>query len=156
MEGEMVSPETAANLIDTLRGLVRQSRRVSARSQHLGMLAPPLGALLGNVECLQGHRPSAVAEELRITQSALSRQVAHAESLGYLQRTPDPEDGRATLLSLTESGSEALRIHREAQLARLRSAISDWSEEEVADLVGRLGRLQSALDAEPDPLAASR
>ncbi|MFE3293081.1 MarR family winged helix-turn-helix transcriptional regulator [Rhodococcus sp. NPDC059234] len=152
----MVSPETAANLIDTLRGLVRQSRRVSARSQHLGMLPPPLGALLGHVECSQGHRPSALAEELRVTQSALSRQVSHAESLGYVQRMPDPVDGRATLLSLTESGAEALRIHREAQLDRLRTAIADWSEEEVADLVGRLDRLHAALDTESAPVAASR
>ncbi|TQF73293.1 winged helix-turn-helix transcriptional regulator [Rhodococcus spelaei] len=151
----MVSPETATNLIDILRGLVRQARGVAVRSQHLGMLPPPLGALLGNVECSQGHRPSVLAEELRVTQSALSRQVSHAEALGYVQRTPDPLDRRATLLSLTESGAEALRIHREAQLDWLRTAIADWSEEEVADLAGRLDRLRSALDAEPVPLTAA-
>ncbi|MFD1813234.1 MarR family winged helix-turn-helix transcriptional regulator [Rhodococcus gannanensis] len=145
----MVSAETASNLIDTLRGLVRHARAKAARSAHLGMLAPPLGALLSHVSCTEGHRPSAVAEDLRVTQSALSRQIAQAESLGYVARTPDPRDGRATLLSLTDAGVEALRVHREAQLDWALSMMSDWTDEEVRDLTDRLGRLRDATSTDP-------
>jgi DNA-binding MarR family transcriptional regulator len=149
MEGDMVSAEAASNLIDTLRGLVRHARVKAARSGHLGMLPPPLGALLSHVSCTEGHRPSTVAEDLRVTQSALSRQIAQAEALGYVARSPDPLDGRATLLSLTDAGAEALRVHREAQLDWAVSMMSDWTDEEVRDLTDRLGRLRDAASVGP-------
>lgn len=146
----MVSPESASNLIESLRGLVRQARSFSARSPHLGTLPPPLGALLSHIACVEGHRPSMVAEDLRVTQSALSRQVAHAESLGYVVRTPDPLDGRATLLSLSEAGVEALRVHREAQLQWALSMMADWTDDEVQDLTARLDRLRGVVGTEPN------
>ncbi|MFD4294558.1 MarR family winged helix-turn-helix transcriptional regulator [Rhodococcus sp. NPDC058505] len=151
----MVSPESASNLIESLRSLVRHARAVAARGTHPGMLPPPLGALLSHIACAQGHRPSAMAEDLRVTQSALSRQVAHAESLGYVVRTPDPLDGRASLLSLSEAGTEALRVHREVQLEWAMSALADWTEDEVQDLTARLERLLGTAGARPRQASAT-
>lgn len=145
----MVSPESASNLIDSLRGLVRQARTVAARGAHRGMLPPPMGALLSHVECAEGHRPSMLAEDLRVTQSALSRQIAHAESLGYVMRTPDPLDGRASLLSLSEEGAEALRVHREVMLEWAMSAMSGWTDDEAEDLTSRLERLRDSVAPAP-------
>lgn len=152
----MVSAESASNLIESLRGLVRQTRAKAARSAHIGMLPPPLGALLTHIACSQGHRPSAVAEDLRVTQSALSRQIAHAESLGYVVRTPDPLDGRASLLSLSEAGTEALRVHREVQLEWFLSVMTEWTDEEVDALTATVGRLRDAVADEPRSVASSR
>lgn len=152
----MVSPESASNLIETMRGLVRQARSVAARGAHLGMLAPPMSALLTHIACTEGHRPSMLAEDLRVTQSALSRQVAHAESLGYVVRAADPLDGRASLLSLSPRGVEALRVHREAQLEWVLSVMADWTEEEVGDLTTRLERLYSSVAPTPQQVTGAR
>lgn len=143
----MISPEAASDLVDALRGVVLRSRAVAAGQQSAGALPQPLGALLTRIECADGHRPSALAEELWVTQSALSRQVAQAESLGYVQRHPDPLDGRAALLSLTEAGAEALRRHREMRARWVHAALADWTEEEVTDLTARLGRFSTAIES---------
>ncbi|MGW5075536.1 MarR family winged helix-turn-helix transcriptional regulator [Rhodococcus sp. NPDC004095] len=151
----MVSPESASNLIESMRGLVRQARTVAARGSHRGMLPPPLGALLAHIACAEGNRPSMLAEDLRVTQSALSRQIAHAESLGYVVRTPDPLDGRASLLTLSEEGANALQVHREVMLEWARSAMADWTDEEVDDLTARLERLRGAVGSVPSPVTGA-
>ncbi len=147
----MVRPEIASNLIESLSGLVRRGRVVTARGQHLGMLASPMGALLSHIACAEGHRQSLLAEELKVTQSALSRQVAHAESLGYVRRCPDPVDGRAFLLSLTESGADALRVHRQAILEWALRSMEDWTEDEVIAITAGLDKLLASIVVDPVP-----
>lgn len=147
----MVRPEVASNLIESLSGLVRRARLVTTRGQHLGMLASPMGALLSHIACADGHRQSLLAEELKVTQSALSRQVAHAEALGYVGRCPDPVDGRAFLLSLTESGTEALRIHRQALLEWALRSVTDWTEDEVIAITAGVDKLRDAIVVDPVP-----
>ncbi|MFC4602378.1 MarR family winged helix-turn-helix transcriptional regulator [Rhodococcus kronopolitis] len=152
----MVSQDTASDLIDTLRGLVVRARAESVRQQFAGALPSALAMLLGHIARTEGHRPSMVAEELRVTQSALSRQVAQAESLGYVQRHPDPLDGRAALLSLTAAGNEALQRHRDAQARWVHDALADWSEDEARELADRLDRFSSAIDAHRSAAPARR
>ena len=41
-----------------------------------------------------------------------SRQLAVLERLGYVERRPDPQDGRASLLRLTAAGADALAATR--------------------------------------------
>src|SRR5690349_15738534 len=65
---------------------------------------------------------SAIFEDERITPTALARrlgmplttamdQVARLESRGHARRSPDPRDGRASLITLTAQG---LAAHRDA------------------------------------------
>ena len=100
-------------------------------------------------------RVSDLAETIHSDVSTVSRQVANLSRSGFVDRTPDPDDGRAQLLSLTESGRDVVaeaRRHRDAWLARL---VADWSEDEVDRLAGLLGRfadsLQHTLSIPKDP-----
>ena len=86
-------------------------------------------------------RSSALAEAVFSDPSTVSRQVAHLVDLGYLERGPDPDDGRACHLALTASGAAALDAHRRARddyLARLTNSWSDSDRHALVVLVDRL------------------
>ena len=58
-------------------------------------------------------RVSALAEVLHSDVSTVSRQVSTLVDLGFVERGPDPHDGRAQALSLTAEGSRLLTAIRE-------------------------------------------
>ena len=71
---------------------------------------------------------------------------------GLLAKVPDPADGRAALLSVTDRGMAVLESVSEARRRVLAAAIADWTDEDrtaLADGLLRLGAgLQHARDDE--------
>lgn len=57
----------------------------------------------------EGVRLTDLANRAGITKQAMSELVGDLEGRGYLQRTPDPEDGRAKLIGFTAKGRSAVR-----------------------------------------------
>ncbi|MGQ0573296.1 MAG: MarR family winged helix-turn-helix transcriptional regulator [Pseudonocardia sp.] len=57
-----------------------------------------------------GNRVTAMAEQARITKGAMVELVDYLEARGYLERSPDPRDGRAKLVRLTARGWHAVRV----------------------------------------------
>ena len=72
----------------------------------------------------QGARPSDLALRLRVSKQALNYLLGELERLGYLERTPDPDDLRSKRIALTPRGVAAIDVIREA-VGELESA---WSE----------------------------
>ncbi|MFF1387563.1 MarR family winged helix-turn-helix transcriptional regulator [Rhodococcus erythropolis] len=141
----MITLDSAEAILDNLRALVRRHREVSStgsRQLSPGMLPDPLGALLSQLSAADSTRSTDLAEKLRVTVSTLSRQITHAESCGYIQRRPDPDDGRASLLSLTPLGVQTLVFHRRAQAQRLIDHLDGWTEEDAVDVACALDRLR--------------
>lgn len=62
----------------------------------------------------QGLRPSELAERLRMSKQAVNYQLGELERLGYIERRPDPEDGRSRRIALTERGVAAGHTIRDA------------------------------------------
>lgn len=56
-----------------------------------------------------------LAELLGVTQQAASKAVLELEGLGYVERKPDPLDGRIRRLALTARGRQAVRAARTAR-----------------------------------------
>ena len=87
-----------------------------------------------------GTRVSVLAQRAGMTKQSMAQLVEHLERNGYLERVPDPADGRAKLVRTTARGKEVFAIVREvvgeiegrieaalgpAKLARLRALLRE-------------------------------
>ncbi len=90
---------------------------------------------------------SALAEALMADKGQISRTVRELEQLGLIERTPDPEDGRSSLLSPTAFGLERLAQAREPQESTLINALEEWPLDDIRNL----SRLLHALTAGQSP-----
>jgi len=57
--------------------------------------------------------------------SRLSQVVAKLETLGWIERRPDPADGRYTLPTLTDSGSDKVVASAPGHVAEVRRLVFD-------------------------------
>ena len=60
----------------------------------------------------EGSRLTELAAQARMTLPAMSELVDDLQRLGIVERRPDPSDGRAKLICLTEAGWEAMAMAR--------------------------------------------
>ena len=85
-----------------------------------------------------------------IDASTASRQTAELVTQGLLGREPDPTDGRASLLALTEEGEQTVQDLIKQREEFFTSALAEWNDDDVRRLAELMGRLTDALDAEAD------
>ncbi len=71
-----------------------------------------------------------VAERLAVDPSVASRMVSDCISVGYLRRAASQEDGRRTILQLTDDGDEMLARFRSHQRAAFERITARWPESE--------------------------
>jgi DNA-binding MarR family transcriptional regulator len=90
-------------------------------------------------------RLSDIAGSVELDLSTISRQIRDLVAADLIARTPDPADGRAALLSLTELGASVLEAVSESRRRELALAIADWSDEERNALASGLLRLGADL-----------
>jgi DNA-binding MarR family transcriptional regulator len=139
--------ESLRHLEQEVAVLVRRVRRVvgeRARSVHPD-LQPVSYLMLGYLLHEGAVRASALSTAFDMDKGSVSRQVQHLLDLGLLDRTPDPDDGRATLLSVSDDGLRRLgdvAAHRRKLLAE---RLGDWTAEDLDRFVGLLSRYNAAL-----------
>jgi DNA-binding MarR family transcriptional regulator len=96
-------------------------------------------------------RASAVSESLGIDKGAISRQVQHLVDLGLATRSPDPDDGRATLLAASDEAVRRMEAVAEHRRRWLDEQLGGWTAAELSDFVDTLGRYNEALEPSRDP-----
>jgi DNA-binding MarR family transcriptional regulator len=95
-----------------------------------------------------GTRLTELAERAACTKQALGEVVAQLEQFGYVERLPDPDDGRAKIIRLTRRGDDA----RRAALRIFAGIEHRWGEEVGPERVAALREtLEAVLDAELVP-----
>jgi DNA-binding MarR family transcriptional regulator len=93
-----------------------------------------------------GSRLTDLASSSGLSLSAMSELVDGLEQLGYLERRPDPSDGRAKLICLTERGWQAIREGRRL-IAEIEVAWADTlGDGDFESLCRNLQRLLDVLD----------
>lgn len=103
---------------------------------------------LATLEHCGESRLSDLAATLELDLSTVSRQVRLLEAAGLLDRTPDPHDGRASLLRLSAAGDETLAEQRRQRHVVLDRATSAWPPGDRQHLLDLLERLSAGLDAD--------
>jgi DNA-binding MarR family transcriptional regulator len=89
---------------------------------------------------------SALADRLNLDGSTVTRQVTALEKDGLVQRTPDPRDGRGTVIAPTDKGLTQVDAVRKARREVYDVVLGDWSESDRAQLAAVLERLTETLD----------
>ena len=84
---------------------------------------------------------SALADALVVDKGQLSRSVRELEHLGLIRRDPDPDDGRASILSPTPFGLERLAGARAPQESSLVYALEEWPLDDIQALTRLLHAL---------------
>ena len=92
-------------------------------------------------------RISELATTLHNDVSTVSRQVSALVAGGLLEKSADPSDGRAWVVSLTAHGREAVTRIQASRATWFQGLLTDWDGPAAADFVSRLRELGDALDA---------
>jgi DNA-binding MarR family transcriptional regulator len=86
-------------------------------------------------------RTTALAEQVSVDPSTMSRHVAILEQAELVQRVADPADGRAQSLSLTPAGRQVMEKVRTARHDLIADVLVDWNDADRAQLATLLARL---------------
>jgi DNA-binding MarR family transcriptional regulator len=147
------APADAGQRLDQLRVLSEQLPRFARLIHALKAQAATEGrdaaalVLLFPLVRMGPLRQGALAELVHADPSTVSRHVTSLVERGFVTRTADESDGRASRLVVTDAGRaqlEELRRQREAHLA---SSTAAWSEAELATFTRLFGRLIDDLTA---------
>ena len=88
--------------------------------------------VLSGIARLGAVSSSRLAGEIGIDRTATTRYAGRLEAAGLVARAPDPDDARATLLSLTPAGRAAIGAARERLVSRLDAMLDEWDAGERA------------------------
>lgn len=106
-------------------------------------LRPGHGCVFGNIDP-DGSRLTDLAERARMTKQSVGEVASDLEARGYVERVPDPNDGRAKIIRLTERGREAQATGQ----ALIDDLERDWGERFGADRVTALREALEVITAE--------
>ncbi|MFF8830123.1 MarR family winged helix-turn-helix transcriptional regulator [Streptomyces sp. NPDC015131] len=121
----------------------RASSGEMARQVH-PELEPAAYGLLVRLEEAGTQRATELAGYFGVGKATMSRQLRALEDLGLVARAPDPADGRASLVRLTDEGRGRFRRVRDARRARYVRKMAGWDRAEVAELARLLHRLNTS------------
>ena len=123
-----------AELATHLRlALARSARRL--RQEAGTGLSPTLTAALATVERCGPLTPSELADAERVRRPTVTRMLGHLDDAGLISRTPDPADGRSTLVAITPAGAALLaegRTRKDAFLSERLDGLSPADRETLA------------------------
>ncbi|MCT7353922.1 MarR family transcriptional regulator [Streptomyces sp. 15-116A] len=123
----------------------RANQGEMAREVHPDLESAAYGLLVRLDECGR-QRATELAAYIGVGKATMSRQLRALEELGLVAREPDPADGRAWLVALTQEGQERVRRVREARRARYAGRLADWDAGEVIELARLLGQLNRSME----------
>jgi DNA-binding MarR family transcriptional regulator len=129
--------------------MIRRIRRVIRERSHA--VHPDLQSssylMLSWLDQHGAQRASAMAEAFGIDKGAISRQVQHLLDLGLVDRSPDPADGRATLVSASAEASVRIAEVNDDRRRWLDERLGDWPDHDVSEFLRMLASYNAALDA---------
>jgi DNA-binding MarR family transcriptional regulator len=92
-------------------------------------------------------RATSMVENFNIDKGAVSRQLQHLDELGLVVRTPDPDDGRASLVAASDDARRRLADVAEHRRKWLDEQLGDWDAQELETFATTLEKYNRALNA---------
>jgi len=123
-----------------------ERKRDRYHAEHPGAIERATYHLLVHLVKDGPQRAGTLAEAVHSDPSTISRQVGQLVRLGYVERTADPDDGRATLLAATAEGVRVFEENRRQRNENLAELLADWPETDRLTLRELLARFTTALE----------
>lgn len=120
--------------------------RVIPAVQEAGFQVTPAQARLAQRIAVHGSRLTELAEQAQVTKQTASLLVAALERQGLVERVPDPSDGRARLIKLTDRGLLAAERARQVVTDVERAWRAHLGPELSTSLTEALARLREITD----------
>jgi DNA-binding MarR family transcriptional regulator len=131
--------QVAAALRVSIGLLMRRLRQVQVE----GELTLPENSALVRLDRGGPATPSALARLERISPQSMGATLAALEARGLIKRQPDPNDGRRTVMSVTEAGQQVLGDKRNARTEQLARALEvDFTPAELKQLMAAVPLLE--------------
>jgi DNA-binding MarR family transcriptional regulator len=124
--------------------IARLARRM--RQQAAAELSPTQGAALVTIDCHGPLTPSELAAREKIQRPTATRVLARLGEAGLVERAPDPDDRRSSLVSITAAGHELLATVRDRKDLYLARRLDRLSPEDLAALDRAAGILERMLE----------
>ncbi len=146
----MLDSDTAADVLSTPGHLIGLAARGFARLSEARL--KPLGFGVGHLPVLvalqvgRADTQRDLARFAKIQQPPMAQMLARMERDGLIRRTPDPGDGRSSRITLTKLARARLPVAIATLFEGNRDALAGFTDDEIAQLVGLLGRLVTNLD----------
>ncbi|MCY1137545.1 MarR family transcriptional regulator [Actinoplanes sp. Pm04-4] len=121
-------------------------RRLTPR----GPLSLTAASTLRRLERSGPHRLCELYAPEGISQPAMTQLVTRLEKEGLAERTSDPNDGRAVVVSITEAGREAVAHRREVRASALSELLHGLTPEQYETVVAALPALERLSDLAAD------
>lgn len=132
----------ATNLVHLFK-IVRSARRAMPR------VHPAVDPMSYPVLYAAAHEPvrvSAIAAKVFSDVSTVSRQVSALVDHGLIEKVPDPADGRAQLLQVSQTGSELLGALNAQRTELFSDYLANWDRDDVTRFTGYLERLSRTVE----------
>jgi DNA-binding MarR family transcriptional regulator len=142
--GTPTSPEQAVIFM-----IMQAARRLKTRHPE-DLVDPSSFPLARQLMCTDAMRVSDLAATIGLDASTVSRQIKQLEDKGILERTPDPADGRASLVRLTATGRTTMQAAFKRRFERIQGVLGSWNDADRAQLQRLLTRLATDLAAAND------
>ena len=103
-----------------------------------------------------GFRLTELAERAHTTKQAMRYTVNRLEEAGYVERVPDPDDGRAKIIRLTERGWELRRVADEIMAGIEEECARRLGEQRMRQFEGLMQDVSSVLEEHRAHVEAAR
>ncbi len=124
-------------------GRAGQSREAArTRAERSGVqLSRPSISIISALHTSGPIRLSRLARITHLEAPLVSRETASLVAEGYVSRTPDPTDGRATIVKLTAKGRKAYQKYRDAVDGIVAEAFEGWKATDLKAFADYLERM---------------
>jgi len=123
--------DTASHLRNAI---VRTSRALRQEAAGESGLSPTQTSVLASINRSGPVTPSELADLERVKRPTMTRTLGCLEREGLIERTPDPADGRSSLVAVNDAGRERLARLRRRKSAYLARRLRKLDPEEVETL----------------------
>lgn len=144
---ELQRDEALQGLEHEIGRLLRRVRRGLA--ERAALVDPSLNAtaypLLVSLNEFGPHRAADLADLFALDKGAVSRVVHQLLELGLIERTPDPHDGRASILQVTDKARQRLATLADRRREEFGAKLAGWEPDRIVELAQGLARFNAAI-----------